>query len=70
MTMAIMAARGNQGLGKWESAASMVRLVRELVERLEEAGAITGEEITQTDNVLYPFLATLPKKVQEDVRHG
>lgn len=66
----IRAAKGNQGLGKWENAATMVRLVRELIERLEEQDAITSDEITECHNVLYPYLDSLPQKVQEDLLHG
>jgi hypothetical protein len=57
-----------ESLGKWNSAAAMVRLVREMAGLLEEAGVITDH--TPIDNVLYDFLATLPRKVQDDVLHG
>ena len=49
----------------------MVRLVRELAWRLEEAGGFDGDyEHTDIDNIVYEFLGLLPKKVQEEVRHG
>jgi hypothetical protein len=57
-------------LGKWDSAAAMVRLVRELQDRLDEAGLLAKDDPVAVDNVLYTFLATMPKKVAEEVRHG
>jgi hypothetical protein len=58
------------GLGKWDSAAAMIRLVRELQDRLDEAGLLAKDDFVAVDNVLYTFMATLPKKVSEEVRHG
>ncbi len=66
----IKSGKGNQGLGKHEQAAKMCRLVRELEQLLEDQGLITSTDHDQIANVYYEFLATLPQKVQEDLRHG
>jgi hypothetical protein len=68
--MAIRCAKGDQGLGKWESAATMVRLVKELVQKLEDGEELTSGDQDQVNDILYPFIASLPKKVQEDLRQG
>jgi hypothetical protein len=66
----IRSAKGNQGLGKWEAAARMERLVRELAERLDEAGLLEPGDDDQIMNAVYEFRATLPRKVQDDLLHG
>jgi hypothetical protein len=68
--MAIRCAKGDQGLGKWESAATMVRLVKELVQKLEDGEELTSGDQDQVNNILCPFIASLPKKVQEDLKQG
>ena len=55
-------------MGKWEAATAMLRLVRALEARLEDAGTPADHE--EIDNVYYTYLATLPEKVREEVREG
>ena len=57
-------------MGKWESHTAMVRLARDLAERLDEAGLLSPEDQTSVDNVVYSFLADLPQKVRDEVLHG
>lgn len=57
-------------MGKHEAACQMERLVRELYGKLEDAGLVNDDDKTAVDNVVYTFLATLPAKVRDEVRHG
>jgi hypothetical protein len=57
-------------MGKHESAVAMVRLASELRSALEDQGIFGAADATAFDNILYTFLATLPAKVNEEVRHG
>ena len=57
-------------MGKHEPAVAMIRLARDLRGVLEEQGQMTTADMTAFDNILYAFLATLPAKVNEEVRHG
>lgn len=68
--MAISAAKGDQGLGKWEIHAKMVRLVRELTAKLDGGEELEKGDEDQIMNIVYQFQAILPKKVQDDLLHG
>ena len=57
-------------MGKHEPAVAMVRLARDLRAAMEDQDQMTTEDMTAFDNILYAFLATLPAKVTEEVRHG
>ena len=57
-------------MGKHEPAVAMIRLARNLRDVLEDQGQMTPTDRTAFDNILYTFLATLPVKVTEEVRHG
>lgn len=57
-------------VGKWWPAAQMVRLVRELQLKLEEAGLLAPDDKSAIDNVVICFLASVPKKVSDEVREG
>lgn len=57
-------------MGKFESHVAMVRLVRDLQQRLEENGLLSSGDSVQVDNVLYTFLSVCPKKVVNEVLHG
>ena len=58
----IRTAKGGQGLGKWEPSAKMVRLVRELLGKLED-----GEELEKGDDdqVMKPDLRVSIDPAQE-----
>ena len=57
-------------MGKHDPAVAMIRLARDLRAVLEDQDQMTTEDMTAFDNILYSFLATLPAKVTEEVRHG
>jgi hypothetical protein len=57
-------------MGKWEAACQMVRLVRDLACRLEEAGLAAKDDGAMIDDVIYSFLGECPKKVRDEVREG
>jgi hypothetical protein len=58
-------------LGKGnDEAVAMVRLVRELSQRLEENGMLESSEMVAVDNVLCGFLAKQSKAVREEVLEG
>lgn len=61
-------------MGKHAAAVAMIRLVRELQQRLQDsedsATALDPRDSTAIDNVVNGFLATLPKKVADEVLHG
>jgi hypothetical protein len=57
-------------MGKWEPPVNMIRLVRELQDRLEENGLLQPQETTQIDDIVYQFQASMPKKVADEVQHG
>ena len=46
---------------------AVVRLISDLKSKIEE---LTGESTTFIDNVLYPFIARLPKKCRDEVVEG
>lgn len=58
------------GLEKHEHAIRILRLVRDLEDRLQENGLINEGEKEQIANAYYGFLGSLPKKVSEEMRHG
>ena len=57
-------------MGKHEPSVAIVRLARELRDFIEEQGQMSSEDVTAYDNVLHEFIATLPRKAQEEVLHG
>lgn len=57
-------------MGKHEPAVAIVRLASELRSALEDQGMLSAADVTAFDNILYTFLATLPAKVTEELRHG
>lgn len=66
----IRATKGHQGLGKWESSATLIRVVRELLQMLEDGIELEKGDDDQVMNAIYDFQATLPKKVRDDLLHG
>jgi hypothetical protein len=62
--------RPSVDLAKWQNAIDMLRLVRAMKTALEEAGELTDASSIDIDNIYYTFLATLPKKVRDDVEEG
>jgi len=66
----IRSTQGNQRLGKWEAAATMVRLVRELQAMLQDGVELESGDENRIANAIYEFQATLPRKVQDDLLHG
>ena len=61
---------GNDACGRHAPAVHMLSLVRDLQDRLEEAGCLSDQNRLAIDNVYYAFLATLPAKVAEEVAQG
>jgi hypothetical protein len=57
-------------MGKWEVHTAMIRLVRDLEQRLEDEGLLHDADHTGIDNIVYEFIAALPKKVHDEVLHG
>lgn len=55
---------------KNDASAAMVRLVRELAARLEEAGLTGKDDPVMCDNVVYGFLSHQPKLVTDEVAQG
>lgn len=49
---------------------AMIRLVRELKDRMEELGQLTSMEIDDMDNVLNTFVANQPKTIRNEVLQG
>lgn len=61
---------GQSRMGQWDATVAMIRLVRELRDKLEELGEIDGDATNGINNVLCTFLSDCPQKVADEVREG
>jgi hypothetical protein len=56
-------------LGKWDSSVAVVRLIRELQERLTQ-DELTSKDNIDIDNIVNQFLSQVPRCVKNEVAHG
>ncbi len=57
-------------LTKYASHIAMVRLVRDLIDMIDDGVRLSESDRIHADNVLYAFLAKLPRKVTDEVLNG
>lgn len=55
---------------KYKTHAEMIRVIRMLQDRLDDNGLMDNATQARIDNAIYGFLAILPNKVSEEVKHG